>query len=112
MIALLRFFQKVEMMIQSFLCIKHNTIDTLKHLIIGITLPIRPRNFQKLEILDLFDRIHMWTTTQVFKLTLFVGRDGDTLHIVDEIEFVWIILETLQRFFLGDFFTNDTLTIL
>ena len=111
-VSLLGFFDLRQAGIEVFLIIEGNAVDSLQHLVLGVILPVRTGIFQEFEILDFFDRLNVRTTAKVSKITLGVaGNNGRIIHVVDQIDLVFIILEHLQGFFPADFSADDALAV-
>ena len=59
MIALLRFFQEIQIILNFLVGIEADAVNPLQHLVVGIALPVRAADFQQLEMLQLLDALDM-----------------------------------------------------
>ena len=111
-ITLFRFLQQMQMILKLLSCRETDTVDSLQHLIAGISLPVGTGMLQQLEIFQLLNCIDMRSPTQVNELPLLITGDCTILQITDQIDFVGVILEHFQSLFLGNLLSYDTLAVL
>ena len=114
MIALLRFFQEIQIVLDFLVGIEADAVNPLQHLVVGIALPVRAADFQQLEMLQLLDALDMRAAAQIREIPLGVAADHRIVfvHVPNQIELVRIVLEHLQRFRFRDFMPDNTLAIL
>ena len=106
MIALSRLFSLCQELIQLFLALECDTVDTLEHLIVGIASPVCTCRAQQLKSVMLYiaGRIQMRACAQIRKLALLV--EGDLLAVgntLDQLYLVRLVLHQFQRLILRQY---------
>ena len=112
MIALLRLFQQLQMLLELFLRLEAYTVDALQHLVVRIAFPVCAGMLEQLEVAALLHRVHMRAAAEIHEFSLTIDGDAAILQVADQIQLVLIVLEHLQRFRFGDLLTDDALSIL
>ncbi len=81
-----------QILVQLFLCGKPGTVDALEHLVLFIPAPVRPRDTQKFEGLDLPRRRHVGTPAEIDKSPLGIQAHIGNIagKIVDQLHLVWL----------------------
>ena len=99
MVALARFLEPRDVLIEILLAEPRRPVDALQHLTPLVAAPIRTRGMQQLEVLDLPGARHMRAAAQVDERAVGVNRDDLALfQIVDAFELQRIVREALLRF--------------
>jgi len=99
-VALLGFFELVQIGIQLFLLCPGRAVDTLQHLVLRIAAPVRTGQLHQLEGLQFAGRRHVRTATQIGEIAfgvqrhIFIRRNGG-----DDLRFVMLVdaLEIADR---------------
>ena len=110
MVALLRFFEHVEVGIEVGLLFKGRAVDALEHLVVFVAAPVSARDAHELQRLDLARRGDVRACAEVRELALRVERNQGVLRqVVDEFDLVGLAkaLKELQRFVAGDFLAHE-----
>ena len=104
-ISLFRFSADIKEMVQVFLLEESGSVDTLQHLVLGITAPVSAGYGHNLEYLHLAGGTHMRAGAEVCEITLFVeGNLCIFRKIIDKHDLVVLalVLEELQCFGTGN----------
>ena len=107
-VALLCFFQHLQVVIQFYLVGEAGTVNTLQHLAAGVTTPVSAGNVHQLDCVALYASggVQVRTCTQVNEITLLVEADNCIFRqVVDQFYLVGFVLffHQLQCFFARQF---------
>src|SRR5947209_3542220 len=104
MIALLRFLDRVEILLKILLRIERSSVNSLELRILLIIKPIRSSEIQQLESLDLSRTGNVWPTAEVYELAVAIERNLGLAFgvLLDEMNFHPILF----RFVLTDRFIS------
>ena len=72
MVALFRFFQACQVLLQIVLASPGRAINTLQHLVLAVTTPVSARDLHQFEVLELAGAGHVGATAQVFEVAFTV----------------------------------------
>ena len=93
-VALLRFFEHVKVLVKLVLLRERGAVDTLEHLLGGVTAPVSARNVHQLDAvaLDTAGGVQMRTCAQVGEFALLVEGDRSVLgQVVDQLYLVRLL---------------------
>ena len=112
MVAFLGFFQLIEIIFQLVFALPRRAIHTLQHFILFIAAPICARDAHQLKriLLDLFCRLHMRTTAQVYKRILLIDGylrllfkriailiESAFFEAIDQFQLIGLVCKNLTR---------------
>ncbi|MNM71579.1 hypothetical protein D3C81_832480 [compost metagenome] len=109
-VALLRFLQQMQVLVQLRFLDPGGAVHALQHLVLAVAAPVRAGHIHQLEHLDFAGRRNMRSTAQIEEFALLVNGDDAVLgQVPDQFKLVGIakLAEDVQRFLTADFLADN-----
>ena len=108
-VALFSFFDSLKIVLLGVARLPCSTVYALQHCVVFVTPPVCPGSRKQLVRLDVSSASHMTTTAEIFKRSIGVATERDSLVGWDSLKdlyFIFVVLDQFKRFVAGGFTFN------
>ena len=101
-VAAMGLFDPLEVLFQLFFCVEEGSVDALEHRVMLVAAPVGAGNAHQLEIGDFACTLDVWPLAQVDEFALLIEAYLLVRNLVNQLEFVGLVLEALSRLIFRD----------
>src|SRR2546425_6544173 len=101
-VAAMGLFDALEVLFELFFCVEEGPVDALEHRVMLVAAPVGAGNAHQLEVGDFACALDVWPLAQVDEFALLIEAHLLVRNLVNQLEFVGLVVEALSRLILRD----------